>query len=309
MNQEKPLVSIIIPTYNRAQLLGRVIESVLNQTYDNIEILVVDDGSTDNTQKLLKSLYEGKVRYFYQANKGPSAARNLGFINSQGNLIGFLDSDDYYLPENIFEKVKVLEENPNIDWVYSDWYEIVNNGTPQRRPILEKMKADLGEKENIFSLLVINGGGLIQTNAALIRSHCISNINGFDENFRSLEDVDFFIRLSRYYKTKYIHIPLIVRTMQPDSLQEDRKIGYEASLRLMDKIEANYPEEVRDLKLKRNWAKWRSNIYNYFGIEHLKCGQYHKARQDFLKSIRSYLFQKKVYLLYIKTFLSNNSDS
>jgi glycosyltransferase involved in cell wall biosynthesis len=257
----------------------------------------------------VETSYGDRVIYIYQDNRGPSAARNLGFINSHGELIGFLDSDDYYLPENISKKVGILNENLDIGWVFSDWYEIDDKGTMKRSPLLEKMKTVLEKEENIFPYLIFHGGGLTQTNVALIRRPCISNINGFDENFRSLEDVDFFIRLSRYYKTKYIHIPLIVRTMQPDSLQEDRKIGYEASLRLMDKIERNYPEEVKNLKIKRSWAKWRSNVYNYFGAEHLKCGQYQKARQDFLTSIRSYPLQKKVYLLFLKTFLYGKDNS
>jgi glycosyltransferase involved in cell wall biosynthesis len=115
-----PKVSVIIPTYNRANLLPRAIKSVLNQTFQDFELIVVDDGSTDNTRKVVEEFQKGdsRVKYFYKENGGPGSARNFGLKNAKGNFVIFLDSDDMFLPyileEEIEEKYKFQEFVKNI---------------------------------------------------------------------------------------------------------------------------------------------------------------------------------------------------
>jgi len=114
--ETKPLVSVIIPTWNRIKYLPKALESVFNQTYGNIEILVVDDGSTDGTCEKLKPLIEqNKVRYFHQENKGQSAARNLAIQKMKGSFACFLDSDDDWLPHKVDAQVKLMVKDDNID--------------------------------------------------------------------------------------------------------------------------------------------------------------------------------------------------
>src|SRR5690349_3602213 len=108
-----PKVSVIIPTYNRAQFIARAVDSVLEQTYKDFEIIVIDDGSSDNTQEILKA-YEGKIRYVYQQNKGISAARNRGIQEAKGEYIAFLDSDDVWKPEKLSVQVAILDVNPHV---------------------------------------------------------------------------------------------------------------------------------------------------------------------------------------------------
>src|ERR1017187_8226572 len=105
---EGPLVSAIIATYNRAYIVCEAVESILNQTYKNIEVIVVDDGSTDNTQEILKQ-YGGRIHVIYQKNSGPAAARNRGIRESRGEIISFLDSDDLWLPTFVERQVSVLQ--------------------------------------------------------------------------------------------------------------------------------------------------------------------------------------------------------
>jgi len=111
---EEPLVSVVIPTYNRAHCLGSTIESVLVQTHARLEVLVIDDGSTDQTASLVKGLAasDGRVRYLPQANKGVSAARNHGFRSARGSLIALLDSDDNYEPWKIELAVACMRADP-----------------------------------------------------------------------------------------------------------------------------------------------------------------------------------------------------
>ena len=105
-----PIVSVIIPTYNRAHLIDKAIKSVLNQTYQDFEIIVVDDGSTDNTNEVLKNFTDSRIHYiFHTSNLGVSAARNTGIKTSQGEYIALLDSDDDWLPEKLDKQVDVLQ--------------------------------------------------------------------------------------------------------------------------------------------------------------------------------------------------------
>lgn len=111
-------VSVIIPTYNRAEFISDAIESVLNQTFEDYEIIIVDDGSTDNTKQIVQS-YTSKVKYYYQEQSGVSSARNYGIKAATGEYIAFLDSDDQFLPQKLEKQVEVLENNPRIGIVYS----------------------------------------------------------------------------------------------------------------------------------------------------------------------------------------------
>ncbi len=113
----QPLVSVIIPTYNRAALVVQAVQSALNQTYTNMEIIVVNDGSTDNTPEILKE-YEGKIKYVYQERSERSKARNEGFRHSTGSYIAFLDSDDLWLPTKIEKQVEVLNKKADVGLVY-----------------------------------------------------------------------------------------------------------------------------------------------------------------------------------------------
>ena len=116
-----PTVSVIIPTYNRALMVKDAIQSVLDQTYSDYEIIVVDDGSTDNTSKVINDLrsHSGKVHYIHQENKGRSAARNIGVHAARGDYIAFLDSDDMFLPEKLRVQVMTLENNLDFGMAYS----------------------------------------------------------------------------------------------------------------------------------------------------------------------------------------------
>jgi len=112
-----PKVSVIIPTYSYSKYIEKAINSVLAQTYRDFEIIVVDDGSTDNTRKIIETKYKDKVRYFYQENKGASAARNKGIKESKGEYLAFLDQDDLFHPLSLEKKVDFLNRNSEFGWV------------------------------------------------------------------------------------------------------------------------------------------------------------------------------------------------
>ena len=121
------LVSVIIPTYNREKTIIRSINSVLNQTYKNIEILVIDDGSIDNTKKLIDKLNNSSVHYFYQHNQGQNTARNNGIAHSSGDFLFFLDSDDEWLPQMVEKHLTAYKNQPDVYCVYNNVVTFENN--------------------------------------------------------------------------------------------------------------------------------------------------------------------------------------
>jgi glycosyltransferase involved in cell wall biosynthesis len=125
----KPTVSVIIPTYNRAHLIGRAIQSVLKQTYQDFEVIVVDDGSIDNTEEVVKKIQENRVYYYkHDKNKGGSAARNTGISLAKGEYIAFQDSDDEWLPEKLEKQIGVFNnQTKNVGVVYTGFYRIEGN--------------------------------------------------------------------------------------------------------------------------------------------------------------------------------------
>jgi len=130
MPEKNPTVSVIISTYNRAHLIGRAIQSVLNQTYQDFEVIVVDDGSTDNTEEIVKSFNDPRIRYIrHEKNKGAAAARNTGIKAARGKYIAFQDSDDEWLPEKLEKQMKVFENAPpEAGVVYTDMQRINEDG-------------------------------------------------------------------------------------------------------------------------------------------------------------------------------------
>ena len=125
-----PRISVIIPTYNRAHHLKAAVSSVLNQTYTDLELIIVDDGSTDATREVGEQFchLDNRVRYLYQNNGGPSAARNMGIRAARGDFIAFLDSDDYWMPIKLAEQLAIAEQDARIGVVYCNWEWVLEGG-------------------------------------------------------------------------------------------------------------------------------------------------------------------------------------
>lgn len=183
-----PRVSVIIPTYNRAHLIQRALDSLLQQTFQDFEILIIDDGSSDHTRAALAP-YAGRIRYVYQQNAGVSAARNHGIRLAQGELLAFLDSDDLVLPDKLAFQVAYLDQHPEIDIVYGGWQILdEDEGTP-RTEIRPAQSVDVLEK-------LLWDGYYFPIHAALMRRSCIERAGMFDETIAAFEDPDFWLRMA-----------------------------------------------------------------------------------------------------------------
>lgn len=200
MSTENPLVSVIIPNYNHARFLGDAIRSVLEQTYRPVEIIVVDDGSTDNSGEVAAGFGE-QIRYIYQTNAGLSAARNTGLRAAKGSLIGVLDADDMYEPMFLDTLVNALKFDPDADGVYCGYQFVdeTNNLLPQveNRPV---PSADL------FTALL--DGNFFVPESVFLRRYVYDDIGFFDESLRACEDWDVWLRAAK--KFRLIHSPHIL---------------------------------------------------------------------------------------------------
>ncbi len=195
-----PKVSVIIPTYNRAKVLPRAINSVLSQKHVFFELIIVDDGSTDETKNSLVQ-YGKKIRYFYQDNKGVSAARNLGIKNSTGEYIAFLDSDDEWLPQKLKTQLDFFEANP--DYLICQTEEIWIRGGVRVNPMKKHKKFGGWIFEKCLPLCVIS------PSAAMLHKKLFTEIGFFDESLPACEDYDLWLRIASRYKVGLIPKPYI----------------------------------------------------------------------------------------------------
>ena len=201
MMENKTLVSVIIPTHNRANLIERAINSVLSQTYKNIELIVVNDGSTDQTEKIILEKYPS-IRYFNQENQGVSAARNVGVKNSTGNYIAFLDSDDEWLPEKIKKQMeKIL--NSTERWVHGEERWIRRGVRVNPKKIHQKSGGDI--------FLAALNLCLISPSTVLMEKKLFDEFGGFDPEFIVCEDFDLWLRILTKNPIAFIEDEMIIK--------------------------------------------------------------------------------------------------
>jgi cellulose synthase/poly-beta-1,6-N-acetylglucosamine synthase-like glycosyltransferase len=201
-NSDKPLVSVIIPTYNRGWIVKEAIDSVLGQDFSDYELIVVDDGSDDNTREILGA-YGKAITVLQQPNRGVSAARNRGIAAAAGGLIAFLDSDDLWLPGKLKTQVKFFEENA--DAVVNQTQEIwIRNG----------IRVNPKKRHHKFSGMIFERSlalCLVSPSAVMIKKSLFEAVGVFDENLPACEDYDLWLRISCRYPVHLNDFPLIIK--------------------------------------------------------------------------------------------------
>lgn len=188
---ERNMVSVIIPTYNRAEMLKEAIISVLNQSYQNFEIIIIDDGSKDNTKDIVKSFKDKRLKYIWQKNSGrPASARNSGLKVAKGEYIALLDSDDIWLNHKLETQIKTFDSNSNILAVATNYMYFPSS------PInAENLKI---RKDRILSFKNMLRSNTINNSSVLIKKMAIDSIGLQDESTRILEDYEYWLRLLNY---------------------------------------------------------------------------------------------------------------
>lgn len=200
-----PTVSVIIPTYNRANLIGKPIRSILSQSYQNFEIIVVDDCSTDDTEQAISSFNDPRIRYLrHQNNSGAAVARNTGIDNSTGDYIAFLDSDDEWLPEKLAKQLNLFQQcGSDVGFIYTG-LAAVDESNQVKRVISSSYRGNLSDR-----LLYSNFIGTPST--VMVKRNYLQQVKGFDPDMPSfIEDWDLWLRLAKYCEFEVIPEVLIL---------------------------------------------------------------------------------------------------
>lgn len=224
-----PVVTVIIPTYNRAKWLQQALRSVLQQTYDNFEIIVVDDGSTDNTKDVLADLKNPAVRYIsHGTNRGAAASRNIGLREAKGEFVGFLDDDDEWLPCKLQKQLDAFRNSPSSVGVVYTGSSIVS--ARSGKTVHSFVSHSPGHQDIDFLRTVT-----FNTSVPLIRRSCFHDVGLFDETLPGAQDRDMWIRLARHYAFEFIPEVLVKRYVHGEQITTDLKKKIEAKERIVRK--------------------------------------------------------------------------
>ena len=293
--QGKPLVSIIIPTYNRAQFVPDAIESCLSQTYQNLEILVIDDGSSDGTADFLRQKYGGALRLFTQPNQGPGIARNRGIAEARGEFIHFLDADDQLHSRKIEIGMNVFQRQPDVSVVYTHYQFVAADGAAELQTPPFQLFSD-----DIFCELLRQTGCHILTSSSMFRAAALREIGGFadDPTFRSAEDWDLFLRLAAKFKFHAINQRLVYRRMHADMMSHDRLYG---ALGRLKTVQNARRLPWQRCMTKQEFDKKEASRHHVYALYLWTSGDRPAARQQFLRAAALYppeSRQRRLYALY-----------
>jgi len=275
----RPLVSVIIPTYNSEKFIPCSVASAINQTYPNIEILIIDDGSTDNTKKVVQQLSNPTVRYIKQTNGGPSAARNNGMRQSNGQYIAFLDVDDAWEPSKVAEQVTFFENGNNLSIVATGY----TRCDADLRPI-ESISLDTSLKgKGIISFRLLLEKNRMPTPSIMIKKEILDQSGVFDENIDFGEDWDLWVRIAQHGEIGYIQTPLCKIRVHNTGLTG----------KLSDKNMSDWLEVIeRNRQRTNNWydktITYRKSLswyfYNYSYLERER-GEEVESKKKAIKSL------------------------
>jgi len=275
-------VSVIIPAFNHARFIAQTLDCVLAQTYPAQEIIVVDDGSTDNTQGTLDT-YRNRIRVIYQRNQGPSAARNAGISVSRGEYLLFLDADDLVPPDKLKLQVAALATRPEMALVYSAWQYVDASG----EQVLAEMHP---QKEGQLLTELLLRAFFFPIAAAVVRRDCVERVGMFDPTLRASEDTDLWMRMARAgFNFGYIDRPLFKYRLVSGSASRNVAGQMKSEFARLDKFFADpaLPQELRALQGEAYSILWFESGARHYQIGDPQNGCAHIRQAIQLSPTRS----------------------
>jgi glycosyltransferase involved in cell wall biosynthesis len=272
-----PKVSVIIPTYNRADFLAETVDSVLNQTYGDFEIIIVDDGSTDNTYQVAQTFTDPRIKYIRQENQGLSGARNSGIRCAEAEYLAFLDSDDILFPHKLEIQVQALDDNPGIGLVAGGFLYIDEHSKPLEEQRSWVAWPNLDIDTWLFMCPFV-------CHSVLVRRSWVERVGMFDQNFRRCEDWDLWLRLS-YAGCQMSWVENIVcgYRLHSGQMVSDAVSQKRISLAVLDKFYTNPSLPDKFLALKPEVYAF---TYLSGASREYIAGQVHEARSDIEQAIQ-----------------------
>lgn len=274
----KKKVSVIIPTYKRSDVLARAVNSVLKQTYNNIEIIVVDDNDPNSeyrkeTELVMQnfSKYKNIIYLKHSQNKNGSAARNSGIKMSTGNYIAFLDDDDEFLPNKIDLQVKRLEELDN-SWgaTYTEYKQIENNFV---------MRSKINKEGNLLIDALARNLMLGAGSNLLVRKEVIEDIGLFDESFSRNQDIEFLVRVLKKYKIACVNSYSLIIHREEKATE---KVQYEQYIKNDERYLYSFKDSISSLTNKE-----QKYIYDLIALQRFKFSVMHKNIIDGIKNLKN----------------------
>mgnify|MGYP000684036772 CR=1 FL=1 len=302
---KKPFVSVVIPIFNGALFIARAVESVLAQTYKDFEIIIVDDGSTDDSRVVLTQFANQPfIRCLYQDNAGPAQARNLGIESALGEYIAFLDCDDFWFPEKLEAQVAMLRGNSHPVLVHSNYEVIASEGR-----IIQQAKA--GQTRDAFHK-AFSGGQAPLLSTTIISRILLEQVGKFDPNLWVSEDSDLILRLYERVPFECIEQTLVHKFQQ---IHGDSDIPYDKDTHQKNVLTSrerfltcvqNRPtlNQEQLTALNREW----SSFYIMKGGFQERQGRWAEARRQYLSAIAKEPFRLRGYTRFLRTFLMSPSN-
>ncbi len=273
-----PQISVIIPTHNREKFIGAAIQSVFNQTWKDFEIIVVDDGSVDNTKDLIHSYHSEKIAYINLKQGGPGWARNNGIGRAKGDVVAFLDSDDIWEPNKLELQMGVMAGDPQIKMVLSNFKFI----DPVDNILNESGVNEAYSYDGQFLKDYLDGRLPVYTSTVMVKRDVFDNVGLFDEQHMIAEDLDLWIKIAAHFKVGYLHKPLThIRKHSGNISGASRKKTYFAATIMI----ARNRENIRSAGLSPE--KYLARFYNLAGNQARKEKDHGGAISCFKKAIQT----------------------
>jgi len=296
-----PAISVVIATYNRAGLIQETIDSVLRQTFRDFELLVVDDGSTDNTKELLKP-YGDQLRYLRQENRGASAARNLGVQHARAGWISIQDSDDVCAPDHLETLWSAVQKQPEIGMVFANGA-YLDDPDPDGKLIIPRKKSERLAKNGV-ALNDLFATSIVRLQAALLSKQAFLEIGGLDEELRICMDLDLSFRFFMRFPVAYLDKVVFFYRRHQGNIGRDQELRLLENLRVIEKLLQEFPSALEILGRRR--INRRKAYRNYrLAKSRWKTGANERATEAILQAIalRPYFLKYRVYK-FLRTFFN-----
>lgn len=269
-----PLVSVVIATYNAARFVSEAVASVLGQTFQDLELHVIDDGSTDNTSSALRQFEaDRRFHYHYQDNQGQARAKNAGIRLSKGRFVAFLDADDLWKPSKLEQQLPAFQDS-DVGVVYSDVIYIDECGRELQRP--KRRYYEGWVTEHLFVENFVN------FNSAVVRRECFDRVGLFDESLTMAIDWDLWLRISLIYRFAFLDETTFYYRIWPGQMSRNFRTRYDCVVRIMRRFLASHPGAVRPRIARRAWADTYTNLGNC----HAQDGDTARALAHYLRAVK-----------------------